>query len=522
MEFGTFGDFVPTKNLPAGPGTKTVRGGDVLTTKRSGEDRWRMVIKGFLMQPGIHYNETFAPVVHITTLRILLAMATKQDWDDWQGDAPSAFMQPKIDTEIYLVPTPAYRHFSKKLRDMEAVHGQGKVVARVRKGLPGIPQGSRLWNVLIHKLLTSLGYERSNIDYGLYLKRTQGPKSGPDDIIFIIIWVDDIFVLNDRRHEATIAQDWAALRTAIKVADRQPISDCLGCEIFRDRPNRQTFLTQEKSVRNLQAKLGLMEIKGASDTPMDSSCKLTRADCPSEDELRTRKETTFHYQSCTASLCYYVMWTRPDCAYVHSALSRLMDKPSDPACKALKRALRYLFSTAHYGLLYDFSEANANRNTGQYGYYDAAFADCPDTRRSTIGHVIYWDGCPVAWVSRLNSSVTTSTNHSEYCAGSCCCRECAFQGNLAVEMGLKEPTFKLWSDSKGSIAQSYNPTNRAATKHVDVADHYIREQVEKQRVSVAFCPTEAMIADIMTKPLPRPAFLRHRDHLVVPRPQKGD
>ena len=82
------------------------------------------------------------------------------------------------------------------------------------------------------------------------------------------------------------------------------------------------------------------------------------------------------------------MWTRPDCAYVHSALSRLMDKPSDPACKALKRALRYLFSTAHYGLLFDFSEANANRNTGQYGYYDAAFADCPDTRRSTMGHVI--------------------------------------------------------------------------------------------------------------------------------------
>ena len=91
-------------------------------------------------------------------------------------------------------------------------------------------------------------------------------------------------------------------------------------------------------------------------------------------------------------------------------------------------------------------------------------------------------------------------------------------------MGLKEPNFKLWSDRKGSIAQSYNPTNRAATKlkHVDVADHYIREQVERQRVSVAFCPTEDMIADIMTKPLPRPAFIRHREKLVVPRPQKGD
>jgi hypothetical protein len=395
-------------------------------------------------------------------------------------------------------------------------------VARVRKGLPGIPQGSRLWNALIHKLLTSLGYERSKIDFGLYLKRTKGPQSGMDDIIFFIIWVDDIFVLNDRHHEAVVAKDWAALRVAIKVAERQPIGDCLGCEIIRDRPNRRTFLTQEKSIRALQAKLGLEEMKGAADTPMDSALKLTRADCPTEEEMRTRKELTFSYQSATASICYYVMWTRPDCAYMHSALSRVMDKPSDPACKALKRALRYLFNTCDYGLLYDFSEANENRNAGQYGYYDAAFADCPDTRRSTIGHVIFWDGCPVAWMSKLNSSVTTSTNHSEYCAGSTCCRECAFQGNIAKEMGLKEPTFRLWSDSKGSIAQSYNPTNRAATKHVDVADHYIREQVERQRVSVAFCPTKDMTADIMTKPLPRPAFIRHRDKLVVPRPQMGD
>ena len=70
----------------------------------------------------------------------------------------------------------------------------------MRKGLPGIPHGSRLWNVLIHKLLTSLGTSvRSKVDYGLYLKRMQGPKSGPDDIIYIIIWVDDIFVFNDRR-----------------------------------------------------------------------------------------------------------------------------------------------------------------------------------------------------------------------------------------------------------------------------------------------------------------------------------
>ena len=253
---------------------------------------------------------------------------------------------------------------------------------------------------------------------------------------------------------------------------------------------------------------------------MDSKTNLSRDDCPSDDELRIRGELTHRYQSCTASINYFVMWTRCDMAYTHSALSRIMDKPSNPGIKALQRALRYLFATGHLGLLYDFSSDNAitNRNAGQYGYYDAAFTDCPDSRRSTIGHCIMWDGCPVAWVAKLNTYVTTSTNHSEYCAGACCARECAFQSNLAVECGLKRPTFKLWSDSKG-ISQSYNPTNRADTKHVDVCDHYIREEVERQRVSVTFCLTKDMVADIFTKPLDRAAFLRHREALVSPPPE---
>ena len=154
------------------------RSGDVLTTKRSGEYSWRLVIKGFLMQPGIHYNETFAPVVQITTLRIMLVLMTLHDWTDWQGDAPSAFMQPKMDSSIYILPSAALRYHHAKLRALEAIHGKGKVVMRLLKGLPGIPQGSRLWNVLIHKILTALKFVRSKIDYGLYIRTTATAEIG--------------------------------------------------------------------------------------------------------------------------------------------------------------------------------------------------------------------------------------------------------------------------------------------------------------------------------------------------------
>ena len=185
----SFGPWQPISELPKG--TKLVRMGDVLKTKRDATTKVRVVIKGFTMQPGIHFNETFSPTVFITTFRVLLALGAMHDWDIWQGDAPSAFMQPKIDTEIYVTPTPMMRHFDGQLQELEKKHGAGKVAAKVLKGMPGIPQGSRLWNLHMHKILTSQSCKltRSQIDYGLYIL--------PGFTLYILVWVDDIF--NDVR-----------------------------------------------------------------------------------------------------------------------------------------------------------------------------------------------------------------------------------------------------------------------------------------------------------------------------------
>ena len=66
----------------------------------------------------------------------------------------------------------------------------------------------------------------------------------------------------------------------------------------------------------------------------------------------------------------------------------------------------------------------------------------------------------------------------------------------------------------GGISQTYSPTNRAATKHVDVADHYVREQVERRRITVNYVKTTDMDAGIFTKPLEQSAFLKHRAKLL--------
>ena len=93
-------------------------------------------------------------------------------------------------------------------------------------------------------------------------------------------------------------------------------------------------------------------------------------------------------------------------------------------------------------------------------------------------------------------------------------RESAFEDNLAKELKLDISPIDLFSDSQGGIAQAYNPTNRTATKHVDVADHYMREQVERKRITVSYVKTTEMDADIFTKPLRHGAFTKHRAKML--------
>ena len=61
----------------------------------------------------------------------------------------------------------------------------------------------------------------------------------------------------------------------------------------------------------------------------------------------------------------------------------------------------------------------------------------------------------------------------------------------------------LHENNQGTIVLSKNPNNHPRTKHIDIKYHYVRETVEKKQVQLVYCPTENMIADILTKGLPK-------------------
>ena len=130
-----------------------------------------------------------------------------------------------------------------------------------------------------------------------------------------------------------------------------------------------------------------------------------------------------------------------------------------------------------------------------------------DTRKSTLAYVYFFEGCTISWHTKLHSLVTTSTNHSEYCAAAKAGREAKWIEKIFIFLGFPQfvRPIHLFSDSKGSIAMTYN---------VDLADHYARELQELGTITVTHVGTADMTADLLTKALGRPAHERHSRHLI--------
>jgi hypothetical protein len=75
---------------------------------------------------------------------------------------------------------------------------------------------------------------------------------------------------------------------------------------------------------------------------------------------------------------------------------------------------------------------------------------------------------------------------------------------------------QMYSDNQGCIALAENPENHARSKHIDVQYHYARQLIEYRKVTLTYCPTERMLADILTKPLGLRAFSACAQKLVGP------
>jgi hypothetical protein len=280
----------------------------------------------------------------------------------------------------------------------------------------------------------------------------------------------------------------------------------LGIQIQRNRAARTLSLSQGEYVRHVLTRFGMWDSKSAP-TPLAVSGKLTKADCP---EAGTPPDAAFTrlYQSAVGAIMYAMLGTRPDIAFAVTALSQFNSNPGQAHWAAVKHVMRYLRGTADYQLTYGPSGKTAVSPV-VYGYSDSDWGSDADDRRSVTGYVFLLGGGAVSWQARKQTTVALSSVEAEYMAATQSAKEAMWWRSTLMEMGveLKGPTV-IHSDSQGSIALTKNPEHHARSKHIDIRHHFVREQVAVGTITLDYVPTEEMVADVLTKALPRDQHLK--------------
>ena len=427
----------------------------------------RLVAKGFRQREGIDYEEVFAPVSKYTTLRTLLAMAAARDLEIHQLDIKTAFLNGELEEDVWIQQPPGYD-----------TGGDG-MACHLHKSLYGLKQAPRAWHTKLKEELEALGFIPSAADPALFL------KAGPDPV-YLLTYVDDILVITGSITELRATKD--QIMAAFEARDLGEASFFLGMDIIRDRNNRTIRLAQTRLTASLLSKYGMEEAKSVS-TPLSTATKLTKDGEPLDT-------STNGYSQLIGSLMYLSVCTRPDIAQAVGALARYMAAPTGSHWQAAKGVLRYLAGTANYGITFGDS-------LNLEAYCDADYAGDIDTRRSTTGYVFILGGGAISWSSRLQPTVAASTTEAEYMAAAYAIKEALWLRTLLNELDMNIGTISIYADSQSAIKLLKNPVFSMRSKHIDVIYHFARERVARKDITFKYIATNMMVADILTKPLPR-------------------
>jgi hypothetical protein len=420
-------------------------------------------------------------------------------WEIRQYDVPQAFLQSKVDHDIFVYPPRANVEFSGQL-------------LKLRLALYGAKQSSALFYKLLNACLLSLGFTSSTFDACFY-KRSDA---------MIIVHVDDMRCSGTPDAIATIH---AALLQRFKITTSDG-ARFLGMDTRYDvnagilSMGMETYIqsTMERFT-NFDLALGfpyreivgcllwiVMCVMGPDLVRVKNLAK--RSNQPSLSDyhdavkvlkrLFKRRGSAILFKRGYAGRELIPSSSRPD---------RTLDVPLSSGLSAVPAFTSHVSQSDILDHPQDMQKdlelpeiilPISNRFT-TVGYTDASFA-VGEMKYSISGLTIFVNGTPIMWGSMQQTSTPDSSCSSEFVAASVCCKQLTHVENMFRFLGFTcAKPHPLYTDSQASLSIASNTSRMGQIRHIQIRYHLVRGMVLAGDVILLFCVTEDMVADLMTK-----------------------
>jgi hypothetical protein len=438
----------------------------------------RICVRGDL-QP-FSNQDNYAATLAAKVFRSLMAITAIFDLEAIQLDAINAFVNGTLDEEVYTYMPDGFKV-------------PGKVLHLVR-ALYGLRRSPLIWLQEFSRTLSALGL-------------TQVPESQclyTNSHLLVFFYVDDVVVLYHRSHQSEFQQFKDALLSTYDFKDLGALKWFLGIRIIRDRALKKLWLCQDSYIEKVARTYNL--IQGASfKTPLATEEVEPYSEQATPQEIHA-------YQSRIGSTIYATTITRPDAAYATNKLAQYLLNPSPLHTSAANRVIRYLYATRHLAIEYSQNAGTLQVTPDFECCTDAAYADDIPSRKSTEGYLFKLFNGAIDWRSTRQKQVTKSSTEAELMALSHAATDLYWWRRFFKSITLILDQYPIQCDNQQTIRLLTTPAIKLATKlkHVDIHQHWLRQEVQEGMLNIEWIPTADMPADGLTK-----ALLTQKHHTFI-------
>ncbi|GJY73221.1 retrotransposon protein, putative, ty1-copia subclass [Tanacetum coccineum] len=414
----------------------------------------RLVAKGFTQTLGIDYEETFSPVADIRAIRILIAIAAFYNYEIWQMDVKTAFLNGYLNEE----------------------------------------KASRQWNKRFDDEIKKFGFNQNRDESCVYVK-----DSG-SYVTFLILYVDDILIMGNNIPMLQDVKSYLGRCFAMK--DLGEAAYILGIKIYRDRSKQLIGLCQSAYIEKILKRF-YMENSKRGMIPMQEKMKFSKsqgASTPAE----IQHMQNIPYASVVGSIMYAVRCTHLEVVFAQNITSRFQQNQGDAHWTAVKNILKYLRNAKYMFLVY---EGDMIRELRVSCYTDVGYLTDANDIKSQTGYVFILNGGVVDWKSIKQSIFATLSTDAEYITAFDASKEVVwirkFISGLGVVLTIEEP-INMYCDNTRAIAIAKDHGVTKGARHFCVKVHYLQETIEMGDVRIEKVDTYDNLADPFTKALKFP------------------